>query len=339
VVVGVDPRWLLRALRTRYQGILGAGAVEETDESLGFAESTPQNYLEKIFQVPFVLPEMNSAGFAQLIRSMAGQSQAVVTGTDQRTPEPSPIPLAVGRQSSTGNPDSAQAPRVAPLVEPEAHSEVAQVMQATDESNAETVAQVSTTPLTRGELKLLSLLAPLVRTPRAATRLFNVYGLLRSARNLGPGGQFLGDGKQPGDYQAVAQLLGILTGAPQLLGPLLWGRPADGLRGPLGLCRSHAPGSWAGFVDSLEPTEIKESEDSPAVPDDNEPSGADGIVRWSNAVAAELNADEVEAWQRLVSELKQVRPHIELDDISRYRVWGPQVARFSFLLSSFATTE
>ena len=31
VVVGVDPRWLLRALRTRYQGILGAGAVEETD--------------------------------------------------------------------------------------------------------------------------------------------------------------------------------------------------------------------------------------------------------------------------------------------------------------------
>jgi KAP family P-loop domain len=73
VVVGVDPRWLLRALRTRYQGILGAGAVEETDESLGFAESTPQNYLEKIFQVPFVLPEMNSAGFAQLIRSTAGR--------------------------------------------------------------------------------------------------------------------------------------------------------------------------------------------------------------------------------------------------------------------------
>ena len=31
---------------------------------------------------------------------------------------------------------------------------------------------------------LLSLLAPLVRTPRAATRLFNVYGLLRLARNL-----------------------------------------------------------------------------------------------------------------------------------------------------------
>jgi KAP family P-loop domain len=338
VVVGVDPRWLLRALRTRYQGILGAGAVEETDESLGFAESTPQNYLEKIFQVPFVLPEMNSAGFGQLIRSMAGQSQAVSTTTAQGRPEPSPI-LLTGRQPDTGNPDGAQVPRIAPLVEPEAHSEVAQVMQATDQSRPETVAQVSTTPLTRGELKLLSLLAPLIRTPRAATRLFNVYGLLRSARNLGSGGQFLGDGKQPGDYQAVAQLLGILSGAPQLLGPLLWGRPADGHPGALGLCRSHGPGSWARFVDSLEPTETKESEDSPAAPEDNEPSGADEIVRWSNGVVAELNADEVEAWQRLVSELKQVRPHIELDDVSRYRVWGPQVARFSFLLSSFASTE
>ena len=340
VVVGVDPRWLLRALRTRYQGILGAGAVEETDESLGFAESTPQSYLEKIFQVPFVLPDMNSAGFAQLIRSMAGQSHAVVTGAIQPTPGTSPIPLTGDHQPNTGNPDSGQAPRIAPLVEPEAHSEVAQVMQATDESRLETVALVSTTPLTRGELegaaKPAGALGPYAARSDSSFQRIRTVALgsqPRSWRSVSRRWQ------QPGDFQAVAQLLGILTGAPQLLGPLLWGSPADGHPGGLGLCRSQGAGSWARFVDSLEPTQIKESDDTTAALEDNEPPGGDEIVRWSNAVAAELNADEVEAWQRLVSELQQVRPHIELDDVSRYRVWGPQVARFSFLLSSFATTE
>jgi hypothetical protein len=88
---------------------------------------------------------------------------------------------------------------------------------------------------------------------------------LRSARNLDPGSQFLSGGKQPGYYQAVAQLLGILTGAPQLLGPLLWGRPADAEPGSRGLCHSEASGSWASFVDSLEPIEIKKSDDPVAV--------------------------------------------------------------------------
>jgi hypothetical protein len=210
-------------------------------------------------------------------------------------------------------------------------------MHATDQTRPETVAEVSSTPLTRGELKLLSLLAPLVRTPRAATRLFNVYGLLRSARNLDPGSQFLGGGKQPGDYQAVAQLLGILTGAPQLLGPLLWGRPADAEPGTRGLCHSEASGSWASFVDSLEPIEIKISDDPVAANEGQ--SRIRQTVTWSNAVTPEMDSEEVEAWRRLVTELQQIRPHIELDELGRYRVWGPQVVRFSFLLSSFASTE
>jgi KAP family P-loop domain len=335
VVVGVDPRWLLRALRTRYQGILGEGAVDESDESLGFAESTPQNYLEKIFQVPFVLPEMDSKGFDQLIRSMAGHSHTAQPDAPERPLTPLASELEAAPQSARVA--GSRPPQVAPIV-PENHSEVSEVMQATDKTRPETVAKVSATPLTRGELKLLSLLAPLVRTPRAATRLFNVYGLLRSARNLSPGSQFLGGGKQPGDYQAVAQLLGILTGTPQLLGPMLWGRSAEGEPDILGLCRMDGQGSWASFVDSLKPTEVKEYENRQTA-QKHQSSSAERTTSWSNAVAAEIDADEVEAWQRLVSELQQIRSHIELDDLSRYRMWGPQVARFSFLLSSFATTD
>jgi hypothetical protein len=334
VVVGVDPRWLLNSLRARYQGILGVGAVENTDESLGFAESTPQNYLEKIFQVPFALPQMDSNGFGQLIHSMARLEQA--DGAEATQPPLEPSPSDPGReQLADDGPTRAMDSHDTPPVEPEKHSEVAEAMEATNPASRHTVAEVAATPLTPNELELLSLLAPLVRTPRAATRLFNIYGLLRSARNLGPGSQFLGDELQPGDFQAVAQLLGILTSAPQLLGPLLWGRPGDGQPNTLGLCRSEGFRSWANFVDSLEP--IKKSQQSTT--SDDEHSETNKPVSWSNAVAAEIDDHQVESWKRLVSQLQEIRRHVDLDDLSRYRVWGPQVARFSFLLSSFASRD
>jgi hypothetical protein len=166
-------------------------------------------------------------------------------------------------------------------------------------------------PITSDELSLLYRLSALVRTPRAATRLFNVYGMLRSTSDLTEGARFLGGPGQPGDYQAVAQLLGILTSAPQLLGPLLWGRGANGES--RALCRAHPVRSWTSFVNALEPRVNDET--------------------WSNDVADILSDDEVETWQTLVEHLKAARKHVELDDVERYRRWGPLVARFSFLMS------
>jgi hypothetical protein len=54
-------------------------------------------------------------------------------------------------------------------------------------------------------------------------------------------------------------------------------------------------------------------------------------------VVSRIPASEVRPWRLLVEQLREVRRHIQLDDIERYRIWGPQVARFSFLLSSFAS--
>ena len=317
VVVGVDPRWLLRSLQKRYRDVLGSG--DPADDRLNFAESTPQNYLEKIFQVPFVLPGMTGPGFGDLMRSLAAQGPARPSGSNGSTPASS-TETAVGAaapDSSASLPGSAALP-AAPAEE---HSEVADVIAATDETSTQTLAQVAATPVTKRELDLLRELSPLVRTPRAATRLFNIYGLLRSARDLTQGHQFLGGAGQPGDYQAVIQLLGVLAGAPQLLGVLLWGRPGEDDRVHVGLCGSNDPGSWTAFVDALQPVLDATT------------------AEWSNHVAAVLAADEIQAWQELVEQLQEVRRHVELDDLARYRVWGPQVARFSFLLSSFAQAD
>jgi hypothetical protein len=317
VVVGVDPRWLLRSLRRRYRAVLGAAAVAASDRDLGFSESTPQNYLEKIFQVPFVLPGMDQRGFTRLVNFLA---------------RPASSPGAAGEATSTGElqggagandngdvirPQTADETPVsgAPPVRPagpseesaEARSEVAAVVLGRHPAVS--------TPITDPELSLLSALADLVRTPRAAIRLFNLYGLLRSTRDLTEGGRFLGGPGHPGDYEAVAQLLGILTGAPQLLGTLLWGQQGKLEDESRGLCRAGRARSWRSFVDRLEPRE-------------------DGT--WSNDVADSLSVDEVQAWQSLVVDLRRVRGHVELDDIERYRLWGPRIARFSFLLSPFA---
>jgi hypothetical protein len=63
-------------------------------------------------------------------------------------------------------------------------------------------------------------------------------------------------------------------------------------------------------------------------------SGAERIV-WENAVTGAMSGDEQAAWQILVVQLQGLRPFIQLDDLERYRFWGPRIARFSFVLSTY----
>ncbi len=318
VVVGVDPRWLLRALRTRYTGILDAQRADADAQGLGFSEATPQNYLEKIFQIPFVLPAMGRDGFGNLMTAFSA-SGSLPSSPPGSMPPTMTTPHITASEDVRDLPPSRSA-----TVRPEAASEVAQVIRAADPESEETLAGVQAIPIQGSELKLLRALSPLVRTPRAATRLFNVYGLLRSARDLSPGSEFLGSAERPGDYEAVAQLVGIGSGAPSLLGAILWGRTTrpDETAPSLGLCASKEPGSWKGFVDALDPQWCAEPTDEP---------------HWRNGVAAVIPPEEVEAWHRLVTQLQQIRSKVALDDdIARYRKWAPQVARFSYLLSAFS---
>ena len=57
----------------------------------------------------------------------------------------------------------------------------------------------------------------LIDTPREAKRLFNLYRMLRATRDLSGASRFLGEAGEPGDYQAVVVLLGLLTAHSRLL--------------------------------------------------------------------------------------------------------------------------
>ena len=70
VVVGVDPRWLLRSLREQYPGLLDAGVQAPVPGGDALSDATTADYLEKIFNIPFVLPGFPAARLGELVRGM-----------------------------------------------------------------------------------------------------------------------------------------------------------------------------------------------------------------------------------------------------------------------------
>jgi len=131
VVVGVDARWLRQSVEQHYAQM----------------RLSPANYLEKIFQIPFQLSPMDSHGFGDLVRTLAG----------------------------TSAPAEVSAP--VPAVEPAAPAPVP--------ASAPADLRPRQLEISDAEMDFLSRLGPLVSSPRATKRLVNLYRLLR-ARLSGP---------------------------------------------------------------------------------------------------------------------------------------------------------
>lgn len=329
VVVGVDPRWLLHSLRDQYRSTLSAplpgieiasagdAAAAETprgrDEGTLLQDadrlmlSTPRDYLEKIFNVPFVLPTMTAHGFDTMIRRLS------ITGTGARD-----------REQQAGEDDQAVPRR--PL-SAETHSERldrnttvmtgTQVPPGVEEGSEIAAVQhgdtVTATQLTEPELKALSSLAPLVRSPREAKRLLNLYRMLRSTRDLSDASRFLGSEGAEGEFQAVVMLLGLLTASPQLLGQILLAPPDHERQLMGGICHRRAGNSWEAFLNGLRPRCVDE--------------------RWHNDVCDSLSKKDRTEWELLVERAQPASALIRLPDLTTFKTWAPHVARFSFLLA------
>ena len=189
VVVGVDSRWLMRALEIHFGGLLGPAGAEET------SVASPHNYLDKIFQFSIALRPITSSGFGRLIEHLfareelssdtAGGTRTMADHGDasQERRTVSPYPIRDGQQRIPSGSD--------PVVAAEP-----------DLSPAELI-------VTRRELEFMSRLAPLIETPRAAKRLANVYRFMR----VSVGADRL---IQPQAYEPVLLLLSISIGFPGL---------------------------------------------------------------------------------------------------------------------------
>jgi hypothetical protein len=264
VVVAVDPRWLLRSLTVHYEEIFDAPNHVGTSKDRSWG-STPMQYLEKIFQIPFTLRPVDGTGYIAMVDALIASSTTSAAGpvtsspavTEQAMSE-RPAAERAAPRIVNGSPLPLPAPRVAERFDPLA--------------------------LTDDEQRLMALLGPpLITTPRSIKRLVNSYGLLnalrgsRHARDLTEN-RHAGTGSQYYPYRAAMTLLGTLIAFPDL-SPTFF----------LSLLKSSSDSnslSWPNFLDRIFPA-------------------WDHGRWCSEFLGVIANETEVHHWRTLISELQR----------------------------------
>jgi hypothetical protein len=222
VVVAVDPRWLRQSLLEHYPRLLGGteGGGLGNDSFSVTRPATPQDYLEKVFQVPFNLQPMEKSGFESLIKRLL-----------PTTPEP-PKPIAAHESSSEARAlnerQQAQQSQGA-VVDPQSRtskaSEEPPSRSTASPVDAEKPKESTLAPqrlrLSENEVRDIQRFQPLFQTPRAVKRLANTYCLIRVGVEETEWVQYVGSLERPGAYRVPMLLLAVSSAFPSLARPWL----------------------------------------------------------------------------------------------------------------------
>jgi len=242
VVVAVDPRWLRKSLVEHYPTLLLGGKNKEGEVIIESRESlaSPQDYLEKIFQVPFQLEPIEKEGFTKLVADLLPIEKKRVTD-QKKKPEAnigvSPRGTAVDFIPTTGNvvaPTHTEATEGATSTGPTAQRIEGRLEETAPTSApvgpSETEKEKTTEPqklsperleLTEWERAAVQLCYPLFRTPRAVKRLANTYCLIRTGVEAGPDDEiwkrFIGSATSPlAGYRMPLLMLAVAAAYPGL---------------------------------------------------------------------------------------------------------------------------
>ncbi|MEK6334566.1 MAG: P-loop NTPase fold protein [Acidobacteriota bacterium] len=216
VVVGVDPRWLLHSLGTTLTAFKSDGQPGAKPSAW---RTTPQNYLEKIFQIPFNLRRMTSPGYGKLISKLLSSDST--TRTEHVTPPTPeiPSPISTGRQpigdkGAAPDPKSESEAKAKPASTDRKGEQLEQKETKFQEDKPKFVIQEESLVIKEWEAKFAVRLFPLIPSPRAAKRFSNVYRILKARVGREDLAQFEGTEEFPGDFQVPMLLLAMLIGAP-----------------------------------------------------------------------------------------------------------------------------
>lgn len=203
VIVAVDPRWLERSLYRAYVPELAERNLNGM-EAQHLREFSPQNYLEKIFQIPFSLAAMSSDGYVKLINDLLVTRSEFQARTEKAGP---------------AAPSSEEAASVGEDLQADGGGRIAKTAPPHKPSSDEEVL------FNDWEQAFLQALHPFVSTPRLAKRMINIYRLIRVHALETPWRDtFLAP---DGDYRAVLILLALNIGHPRFCGPLLRRLPSE----------------------------------------------------------------------------------------------------------------
>jgi hypothetical protein len=194
VVVGVDQRCLKQSLRIRFKGLLTPddGNDPRRADSNSIHEeipATPLDYLEKIFHIPFHLPEMGQQGFANLVERLTepvSSIESIETKSDKQGAAAGAAARPAGKRRPAATAAGPQG-RV-----------------------------IGSVPLHRWERDALKDYHSLIRTPRGATRLLNTYRLVRAGVPSKEWDTFRGDEGGVGESRLAMLLLAVAAGKPAI---------------------------------------------------------------------------------------------------------------------------
>ena len=314
VVVGVDSRWLLRALEETYPTLRIPSHQRggwSSEEVLAW-QSTPQNYLEKIFQIPYNLAPMEEAGFRRLVANILSSSETASASSQGESVKPSPIESQdASKEDGELSPGEADVPE---SQEDDSSADTLSEESPEDTGVTATESEVELNPrsleIKEAERDFTGQLAPLVPTPRATKRFINIYRLIRATIPEDELSAFVGNTEEPGEYRVVMVLLAILTGYPRQ-SPYIYRM----------LLSLPATSSWQAALDMLTPQ---------CVPDTEPP-------RYQNRFVPLMDVAEANQWLRLQNALMEIRGLPK--SISSYAKWTPKVARFSFRVGRIANGD
>ncbi|MFN0139850.1 MAG: P-loop NTPase fold protein [Pyrinomonadaceae bacterium] len=211
VIVAVDSRWLTRSLEVHYNDLLAAKTGD------GMRASTPQSYLEKIFQITYALGPMDPNRFGDYVAFLAGAEE------DEKTAEK---PATLAKAATSGDPDevlpqSADAKDDKGELDEGEDSKLpgGQQDSGTEKAAEETAGRPPLRPvrIEKTEREFISSLVPLLPTPRIAKRLVNVYRVIKAGKSA----EDLDEFEHQGRARTCLLMLAILFGRPTIAADLL----------------------------------------------------------------------------------------------------------------------
>ena len=340
VVVAVDPRWLRRCLEKHYPDLL----VQDTQEVSTFLHAvssrpaTAQDYLEKIFQIPFTIQHLGTDGYRRLIMGLTELNIA----PEVNAPLSGHGADAGGEQQGEfeGKSEKGEDNLTAQTLKDEqimAHAKEQARMAIAEEETAENnVSAIERLRIRSWELKDMEKLGPLFHTPRSVKRFVNTYRFLRATVRPQYLPLFEGHKDTPGSYRAAMTLLAIVISyanvAPLFLKLIMNPDAID--------CEDK---TWTSFLtkarDAVGQVSIEKDETAQVNPDADQSTSGGETGRSGDEAALQYNWQQIE-WIQLCDKLMALsRDDFPVGDIRDLEEWIYPVSRFSFSLASIPTHD
>jgi hypothetical protein len=218
VVVGVDPRWLINSLGSTFSAFQN-NEKNVNDNNVQW-HITPQNYLEKIFQIPFSLRPMTENGYGKLIQELLNPTKTGETNIfkermvqstleNSATNKSDELIKATNEADSSDNLEKVQDSNLASNITVPKNENVSSFPK---KQQDQFVINERSLVIQSWEAKFAEDLFTLIPTPRSAKRFSNIYRVLKASVSQNDLITFEGSTEMPGKFQVPMILLSILTG-------------------------------------------------------------------------------------------------------------------------------